>query len=60
MAFKVTKLERDQLTLNRVGISAAKLRPDEVREAAELVRGVMALHADAVEALKTFREEKGV
>ena len=41
-------------------INSAKLKPDEVKEAAELVRGVMALRAAAVEALKTFREEKGV
>ena len=54
------ELQRDQYLLNRMRINSAKLKPDEVKEAAELVRGVMALRAAAVEALKTFREEKGV
>jgi hypothetical protein len=48
MVFRATALMRDSYTLKRARVDAAKLKPDEVREAA------------AVEALKKFRAEKEV
>jgi RNA polymerase-interacting CarD/CdnL/TRCF family regulator len=35
---KVTRLTRDMLTLNRMKVNTAKLKPDAIREGAELVR----------------------
>jgi hypothetical protein len=38
MPMKVTRLTRDMLTLNRMKVNTAKLKPDAIREGAELVR----------------------
>ena len=38
MPFKATRLQHDQLTLNRARINTARLKPDQVREGAAILR----------------------
>jgi hypothetical protein len=65
MAFKATRLQADLRTLNRAKINTARLKPDQVREGALLLRrlilgGTPATDPENAAAWSQWRERVGV
>jgi hypothetical protein len=47
MPFKASRLQHDQLTLNRAKINTARLKPEQVREGAAILRKLISSGAVA-------------
>jgi hypothetical protein len=66
MPFRASRLQRDGYLLRRARVDAARLKPDDVRIGAELLRQLIAIpeagkHRDAaIEEWQAFKEAKGV
>jgi hypothetical protein len=66
MPFKASRLQRDGFLLNRAKVDVRRLKPDDVRIGAELLRRLISIpeaskhRGVAMEAWQEFRTAKGV